>query len=311
MNNHIKEKIIQKSWDIIHEDSKIKKFYFFPWLISIIFITIILVYQTIYTYVEIFHQEDKILRIILNLFNSWYFKDILIWLLIVFLLYIILMPLYEGTLIYYISKKIQSETEVSIGDSFWNWLYRYLPLFEFWNIFSQFKFMSIINIFLFCLRFVWIEYFYYLSLVFLFLLFISTIVNILFAYARFEIVLNGKWALEAINESIRIAILNIAMTSKLYFYMFLVNIRILINFLVFLIFPFFIASAITYITTKIFLIITVISLSIIFIILILILWYLWWVLDILKTSIRYFAYIEWKANISEIKSFETHNEEHH
>lgn len=294
MNDNIKKNIIQKAWDIIHEDSKIKKFFFLPGLLSIIFLTLILVYQTIYTYVEIFHQEDKALRVILSIFHSWYLSEILIWFLVFLLIYIIIMPLYEWILISYISKKEESDTEVSLLDSFWKGLYRFLPLFEFWNIFSEFKFISMINIYLFCLRFIWLEYILYLTIAFFFLLIISTIVNILFAYARFEIVLNNKSALESISESIKISVLNIWTTTKLYFFMFLVNIRVIINFFVFLFFPFFIATAITYITTKVFLIITVIVLSVIFFVLILILWYLWWVFEILKTSIRYFAYIEWK-----------------
>lgn len=312
MNDSIKKDIIQKAWDIIHEDNKIKKFFFLPWLLSIIFLTLILVYQTIYTYVEIFHQEDKALRVILSLFHSWYLPEIIIWFLIFLVVYIIIMPLYEWTLISYISKKEESDTEVSLPDSFWKWLYRFLPLFEFWNIFSQFKFMSIINIYLFCLRFVWLEYILYLTIAFFFLLLISTVVNVLFAYSRFEIVLNHKSALESISESIKISILNLSTTTKLYFYMFLLNIRIIINFFVFLFFPFFIATAITYITTKVFLIITVIILSIIFFILIIILWYLGWVFEILKTSIRYFAYVEWKRNISaEWKTKDSHNDKHH
>lgn len=299
MNDNIRQNVIQKAWDIISEDNKIKKFFFFPWLLSIIFLTLILVYQTIYTYVEIFHQEDKALRIILNIFHSWYLLEIIVWFLIFLLIYIIVTPLYEWILISYISRKEGSNTDVSIRDSFNKWLYRFLPLFEFFNIFSQFKFMSLINIYLFCLRFIWLEYILYLSISFLFLLIISTVINILFAYAKFEIVLNNKSAFEAISESIKISILNLSSTTKLYFYMFLLNVRIIINFFIFLFFPFLIATAITYITTKVFLIITIITLSIIFFILIVILWYLWWVFEVLKTSIRYFAYLEWKKKLSE------------
>ena len=312
MSDKIKKDIIQKAWDITHDDSKIKKFYFFPGLISIIFLTLILVYQTIYTYVEIFHQEDKALRVILSVFHSGYLPEILIGTGIFLLLYMFLTPLYEGTLISYIAKRDSnnSDDEVSISDSFWKWLYNFLPLFEYGNIFSQFKFMSIINVFLFCLRFIWLEYIWYLTLAFFFLLVISTMVNILFAYARFEIILNNKKALESISESIKISILNIGTTTRLYFYMFLVNIRIIINFFVFLFFPFFIATAITYITTKVFLIITVIILSIIFFVLIIILGYLGWVFEILKTSIRYFAYIEWKKKLSEISSWHDAHDAH-
>jgi len=299
MNDNIKKDIISKAWEIIQQDTKIKKFYFIPWLISIVFLMIILVYQVIYTYVELFNQKDKALGIILWVFHSWYFLEMLIIWSILLLFYMICMPIFEWSLIWYISKKETLETYVSISDSIWNGFYRFLPLFEYGNIFSQFKFISLINIYLFCLRFIWIQYIWQISYTFLFLLIISTIVNILFAYARFEIVLNNKKALESISESIKISILNLATTTKIYFFMFLVNIRIIINFLVFLFFPFLIASAVTFITTKTILIITVFLLSIIFIALIFILWYLWWVFEIFKTSLRYFAYVEWKKKLNE------------
>lgn len=299
MNDNIKKDIISKAWEIIQQDTKIKKFYFIPWLISIVFLMIILVYQVIYTYVELFNQKDKALGIILWVFHSWYFLEMLIIWSILLLFYMICMPIFEWSLIWYISKKETLETYVSISDSIWNGFYRFLPLFEYGNIFSQFKFISLINIYLFCLRFIWIQYIWQISYTFLFLLIISTIVNILFAYARFEIVLNNKKALESISESIKISILNLATTTKIYFFMFLVNIRIIINFLVFLFFPFLIASAVTFITTKTILIVTVFLLSIIFIALIFILWYLWWVFEIFKTSLRYFAYVEWKKKLNE------------
>lgn len=308
MNSNIKENIIQKAWNIIHTDTKIKKFYFLPGLISIIFLMFILVYQVIYTYVELFHQEDRALKVILDIFHSWYLTEILIVWGVFLITYIIVMPICEWSLIWYISKKETPESVVSISDSMWNWLYRFLPLFEYWNIFSQFRFISIVNIYLFCLRFIWVEFLMFLNYIFIFLLIISTVVNVLFAYARFEIVLNNKKALESISESIKISILNISTTTRLYFYMFLLNIRIIINFFVFLFFPVLIASAITYITTKAILIITVLILIIIFIFLILILGYLWWVFEILKTSIRYFAYIEWKHKL---KDTDWESDDHH
>jgi hypothetical protein len=72
------KEIIIKAWDLVNNDTKIKKFYFIPGLISIIFLMIILVYQVIYTYVELFQQQDKALSIILNIFHSGYFTEILI-----------------------------------------------------------------------------------------------------------------------------------------------------------------------------------------------------------------------------------------
>jgi Na+-transporting methylmalonyl-CoA/oxaloacetate decarboxylase gamma subunit len=120
----------------------------------------------------------------------------------------------------------------------------------------------------------------------------------LFSYARFEIVLNDKKALESISESVRIAILNLPTTIRLYFFLFFVNIRVIINFIVFLLFPILIALSVTYISSQVFLIITLIFVGCTFVFLIVVLWYLWWVMDIFKTAIWYFAYMEWKKTLS-------------
>ncbi|MGE4443667.1 MAG: hypothetical protein AB7E37_01575 [Candidatus Altimarinota bacterium] len=293
--------IIIKAWDLVNHDTKIKKFYFIPGLISVMFLMVILVYQVIYTYVELFNQKDKALSIILNIFHSGYFTEILIIGGIFLLFYIIIIPIFEGSLIWYISKKDTLETKVSITDSISNGVYRFLPLFEYGNIFSQFKFLSMVNIYLFCLRFLGIQYIMLLNYVFIFLLIISTIINILFVYCRFEIVLNNKKALESLSGSAKISILNIATTARIYFFLFLVNIRVILNFIVFLFFPIVIASAITYISTKVYLFITVCILSIIFMVFIVILGYLGGVFEVLKTSVRYNAYIEGKKKLDEIE----------
>lgn len=292
---------ILKSWEFVNSDTKIKKFYFIPWLIWVIFLMVILVYQVIYTYVVLFNKQDKALWIILNIFHSEYFIEVIIFGLILFIFYIIFVPICEWTLIWYLSKKESQDKEVSIWDSFWWGLYSFLPLFEYWNIFSQFKFISIVNIYLFCLRFIWIKYIETLSGAFLVLLLISVVVNILSVYWKFEIVLNNKKSIEALSESIKIAILNIKTTIKIYFFLFLLNLRILVNFFVFLLFPIIISSATLYITSKFYLFITISILTILFIILTIILWYLGWVFDILKTSIWYNAYIEWKKKADNLK----------
>jgi hypothetical protein len=95
----------------------------------------------------------------------------------------------------------------------------------------------------------------------------------------------------------KIALFNLWTTIRIYFFLFVVNVRIIINFFVFLLFPIIIISALTYITSKIFLAITITILIIIFLILILILWYLGWVFDVFKTAVRYYAYEEWKKKI--------------
>ncbi len=297
----MEKEFILKSWNLVNHDSKIKKFYFIPGLIQIIFLMVILVYQVIYTYVVLFNKQDKALWIILNIIHLEYFFEILILWIIFTIFYVIFIPICEWTLIYYLSKKESLDKETSIWDSFWGWLYSFLPLFEYWNIFSQFKVISIINIYLFCLRFIWVKYIEVLSWAFLILILVSVVVNILSVYWKFEIVLNNKKSIEALSESIKISILNIKTTIKIYFFLFLLNLRILLNFFVFLLFPIIIASATLYITSKFYLFITISVLTILFITFTIILWYLWGVFDILKTSIWYNAYIEGKKKTENLK----------
>ena len=292
----IKEKIIWPATKFILEDSKIKKFYFLPWLLSIIFLTILLVYQSIYTYVELFWNKEKALLMILKFFHSDYVFEIAISAIIFILLYIFIIPIFEWWLISYIDKK-NCEKETCCRDAVSHWIFKFLPIFEYDNLFSEFKFMSVVNAYLFLLRFVWLEYISLVNYIFIVLFILSTIINILFAYSKYIIIIENKKVMESISISSKIAILNFITTIKLYLFMFILNTRVIINFLVFLLFPLLIIFVISLITSKIFMLITVILLSIIFILLILFLWYLNWVLEVFKTSIWYYAYIEWRKKI--------------
>ncbi len=150
MNNIIKDKIIIPSWNIIKEDNKIKRFYFIPWLLSIIFLTFLLVYQFIYTYVILFWKKEKAFEIILNFFHSDYLVESIIAFVIFLLIYFILSPIFEWWLIKYIYNK-DKNIKLSCTDVFSLWLYKFLPVFEYNNIFSEFKFISIVNFYLFTL----------------------------------------------------------------------------------------------------------------------------------------------------------------
>jgi hypothetical protein len=91
----IKEKIIIPAWNIIKNDHKIKKFYFIPGLLSIIFLTAILVYQAIYTYVIIFDKKDDALVVILNFLHSGYAFEIITTTIIFIIIYLLITPVFE------------------------------------------------------------------------------------------------------------------------------------------------------------------------------------------------------------------------
>jgi hypothetical protein len=186
-------------------------------------------------------------------------------------------------------------------DSVWFWLSRFLPMFEYSNVFSEFKYISILNSYLFLIRFIWIEYIKYINYLIIFILMISTFINILFAYAKYEIVLKNKGVFQSIAISTQISILNLKNTLKLYILMFIINIRVLFNFLIFLFFPILIVIAVSYFTTKIFLAFAIIMILIMFIFFVLLIWYVTAVLEVFKIAVWYFAYVNWRERIEENK----------
>ena len=292
MQNNIRENIVLPAWKIINENISIKRFYFLPWLLSIIFLSVLLVYQSIYTYVKIMWKEEMALEKILEFLHSEYLWYIVSIFLILIIFYIFISPIFEAWLIKYIDSKHKWE-ELSIWDCVWVWMYRFLPLFEYNNIFSEFKLISILNAYLFLLRFIWIEYIKQLTYVFLIIFLLSILINILFAYSKYEIILQNKNAFQALGNSSKIAIINLFTTIKLYLLMFLFNIRVIINFFVFLTFPVLMVLALTFITSKLFLFLAMTIVWILFFVLLIIVWYLSAVIDVFKASIWYFAYMQW------------------
>lgn len=297
MNNSFTKSILNPSLELIRNDYKIKKFYFFPGILSVIFISVLLVYQVVYTYSVLLWKKDAVFDVLLNIFHSQYISQALIAAGIFVVCYIILIPIFEWGLIRYIDKA--SSWEASRSDSLWHGIMRFAPLFEFNNIFNMFKFMSIVNGFLFAIRFLGVEYISLLCMIFTIAFLFSIVLNILTAYARYEIVLENKWVFEAIGVSSQIALLNIKTTLKLYVLMFIMNIKVIFNFIIFLIFPLLSAFIIGFVSSQTFLTITFIVLWIIFMFLLLILWYMAAVLEVFTTSIWYNAYLEWKKKLND------------
>lgn len=295
-NIDYKNDIVIPAWEVIKNDFKVKRFYFFPGLLSIISLTTILLYQSIYTYIVIFHKKEKALELILQFFHSDYFIEFVVWVALFLIIYIFIIPIFEWGLIKYLDEK-KNWVQMNSLDAVWFWLSRFLPMFEYSNVFSEFKYISILNSYLFLIRFIWIEYIKYINYLIIFILMISTFINILFAYAKYEIVLKNKWVFESIAISTQISILNLKNTLKLYILMFIINIRVLFNFLIFLFFPILLVISVSYFTTKIFLAFAIIMILIMFIFFVLLIWYVTAVLEVFKVAVWYFAYVNWRERI--------------
>ena len=78
MSTSFTEDILNPSLELIRNDYKIKRFYFFPGLLSVVFLSVLLVYQVVYTYVVLLGKKDQALEVILAFFHSEYLTETLI-----------------------------------------------------------------------------------------------------------------------------------------------------------------------------------------------------------------------------------------
>jgi len=144
---------ILPAWELVNKASLIKKFNFLPAILSTTYITVIIFYQIAFAYVFIFDQKDQALALLLGVIHESYFWQFLIAGIILFLLYIFLVPMAKSGLISLIDgflSKDRRKYRASYGIS--QSLLHFLPIFEFQNFMSIFRLLSVVTFYLSCLR---------------------------------------------------------------------------------------------------------------------------------------------------------------
>lgn len=101
----INKNIIIPAWKLIHTDSRAKKFYVLPGIFSTIFLSGVLSYQTIYTYVVIFGNKKRDLAIILHFLENFVNIWVIIGVILFIIIYFLSNPIFEAGLIKYIDFK--------------------------------------------------------------------------------------------------------------------------------------------------------------------------------------------------------------
>ena len=91
----LRESIVGPAWDLVMNTSLLKKFNFFPSLLSTIYLGCILLYQLAFTYVYIFHLKDQFFAYVIQWVHTSYFWEIVITLVVGMGLYILVMPIAE------------------------------------------------------------------------------------------------------------------------------------------------------------------------------------------------------------------------
>jgi len=80
---------------------------------------VLLVYQSVYTYVKVFNKQgDEALILMLDFFHSDYFVQVVIVAVIFLLLNLFVVPIFEGSLISYIDEKNKTQERVSFSNVF-------------------------------------------------------------------------------------------------------------------------------------------------------------------------------------------------
>jgi len=78
MDIQFTKNILAPALELIKNDAKIKRFYFFPGLLSVVFISVLLMYQVIYTYSVLLGKKEVVFELILSFFHSQYVTQMLI-----------------------------------------------------------------------------------------------------------------------------------------------------------------------------------------------------------------------------------------
>jgi len=289
----MKHNIVIPSYELAHNATLIKKFNFFPSLLSTLYLSVIVLYQTAFSYIYIFQKKDEFFSVIINIAHQAYFIEVIIWVAIWFLLYILIQPIAEwwmAQLIDAYSKKEASRYKTSHWVT--QWLLNFLPLFEYHNFMWLFRLLSIITFYFLLLRIFWQDYAFIISIIaFCYILF-SIVINLFFAYAKFFIIFEKKHVFEAISLSTRMSLNNIEITWKLYYTLFLVYIRVILTIIIFIVFPLIFSTLFAYVTTQLFFWVWVTVLAVIFWGFLIFITHLNSVLEIFVESLWYNAYIE-------------------
>lgn len=304
----LRREIVGPAWDLVINTSFLKKFNFFPSLLSTIYLGCIMLYQLAFSYIYIFKVKDQFFALIIQWVHTSYFWQVIITLVIGIILYIFITPIAEWGLISLIAKREkESLNRENTAWGFWygvsRGLMNFLPIFELTNSLAIFKLLSIITFYLFLLRIFGQSYFMSITIIMTLYLGFAFLINILFAYAKFFIIFENKKAFESLSLSIQMVLSNLDITFHLYFTLLLVYIRTFITALIFIVFPFVISGLFTYITISLLKIISIGILSLLFLVLLVFISHLNSVLEIFVEAIWYNAYKENKTHF--------HTEERH
>ncbi len=246
----MREEIVIPAWEVASKNTEIKIFNFFPSLLSTVYLSLILLYQVSWTYINVFSLNDQFFTIVINFVHQSYFTEVIVGFVVFFLAYILITPISQGGIIALIDAECQgkSDSQKTINFGLGRGFKYFLPVFEANNITALFKLLSILTFTIFLLRLFGVAYIAYIFGAMGMYFLLAMLLNIFLAYTHFFIVLERMSAFDAIVASSTMALENLGITFKLYVTLILVYVRTVLTVLVFILLPFAVSAIFTYIT---------------------------------------------------------------
>lgn len=306
----MRENIIIPAWELVSSAESVKKFNFFPSLIATVELGCLILYQFAWGYIYLFGPQ-AILSLIVQFVHSDYLWQSVIGGIAGFVLYMFLVPFAEGGVISLIDKYAKEGTKgqhyTSFGIS--KGLLHFLPVLEISNLVAPFKIVSIITFYLLFLRLFGRDYIWPLSYFAIGYTLLTFVLNILFAYARFFVIFEGKTGTAALSASVGMALNNLKNTFNLYFSILLVYLQSVFVLILFVFLPIGASAILAYISLSLFRTILIAVFAIVFVVLLFFVSHLNSVLTIFTESLWYYAY---KTNKGLSAAKQNHIEtEHH
>ncbi len=295
----MKSNIVIPSWELVNHATSIKKFNFFPSFLSTIYLSVIVLYQVAFSYIYIFQKKDEFFWLVIEFFHKDYFIEVVICVVVWLIAYLLLKPISEAWIVCMVDWFAKWE-EPKQKVMYWvsQWLLNFLQLFEYHNFMWLFKLLSIITFYFLLLRLFWSEYAVIISIIMFFYLVFAVLINVLFAYTKFFIIFEKKHIFEAISLSTKMTLMNMDVTMKLYYTLFMVYARVIFTLIVFTAFSLVFSALFALISTqKIFFAIWVGMLLLIFLAFLVFTSHFNSVLEIFVDALWYNAYNENKKNM--------------
>lgn len=95
----MKESIVLSAWEMVTQFHSLKKLNFFPSLMGMLWLFVILFYQLTFTYIYLFDKKDEAIETLTKFLHTDYFFESISFLAIIFILYMLLEPIATGGII--------------------------------------------------------------------------------------------------------------------------------------------------------------------------------------------------------------------